>query len=157
MTTALDTFGGKTVTAAQLARRLVGKLTLDSPPEDWIMAESQVREAKAFLAEFSVAFREHFVARLLERGDIDLGDGRRFYAGRVKKVSRKVDAPTLFDELMAAAGGDFDAVAKCLSANAFKPAEVREVSPELYKRSYQEEYVDDPKTGKAKREPRLTR
>ena len=155
--TALETFSLKSVAAAALAQRMVAKLALDSPDDEWIMADSQVKQLRAFVAELGVAFREHFAERLLERGDIDLGDGRRFYPGKVKKVKRKVEAAALFDELMGATGGDFDAVAKCLSANAWKPAEVREVSPELYEESYAEEFVTDPRTGKTKREPALTR
>ena len=157
MSTALDIFGVRAMSAAALARTLVGKLTLDSPDEDWIMADSQVKQLRAFVSELGVAFREHFAERLLERGDIEIGDGRRFYPGRVKRVSRTTTAALLFDELMGAAGGDFDIVAKCLSANAWKPAEVREVSPALYEQSFAEEYVTDPKTSKTKRQPVLTR
>lgn len=157
MSTALDTFGLKSAAAASLAQTLVAKLTLDSADEDWIMADSQVKQLRAFVAELGVAFREHFAERLLERGDIEIGDGRRFYPGRVKKVTRTTDAAALFDELMGVTGGDFDTVARCLSANAWKPAEVREVSPTLYGRSFSEEYVTDPKTGKTKRQPALTR
>ena len=157
MTTALDAFGLKAVSAAALARTLVRNLTLDSTDEAWVMADSQVKQLRAFVAELGIAFREHFAERLLERGDIEIGNGRRFYPGRVKKVTRTTDAAALFDELMGATGGDFDAVAKCLSANAWKPAEVREVSPALYEKSYSEEFVTDPRTGKTKRQPALTR
>ena len=157
MDTALQTFGQKSESAAALARRMAGELTLASPDEDWIMAESMLKEAGTFLSEFRTAFKEAFANRLKERGDIEIGDGRRFYAGKVKKVTRKVDPANLFDALMEAAGGDLDRVAVCLSVNFAKPAEVRELSPELYDLSYTEEFVLNSKTGKPKRQPVLTR
>ena len=156
-TTAMTVFGDKSLSAVNLARQAVSRLAVNPTPENWIMAEGMFKQLREFTSEFGVAFRENFAAYLEEHGDIEVGDGRRMYAGKVKKVTRKIEPAALFDAMMEAAGGDLDRVATCLSVNFAKPAEVRELSPELYERSYAEEFVLDVKTGKPKREPRLTR
>ncbi len=157
-TTALEVFGGKAQAAATLARQLVAKLTLDSPDEDWIMAEGQVKEAKAFVAELSVAFREHFAGRLLERGDIEFGEDR-WYAARETKMISLMDAHSIFEALMEETGGDWETAKRCLSkgAKTWKQSEIREVSPALHARAYEKEVVYHPETGKPKRQPALTR
>jgi len=156
--TALQAFSGKALAAVELARMFADKLDVDtSSDEEFITADGMLKQMTAFTKEFAVAFREVLTERLKKHGDIDMGDGRRWYAGKVKKVSRTIEPANLFDALMEAAGGDIDRVAVCLSVNFAKPAEVRELSPELYVLSYTEEYVLDTKTGKAKRQPVLTR
>lgn len=159
MTTALDTFGVKAMSAAALARTMVGKLALDSADEDWILAESQVKQVGVFCRELSAAFKEHFADRLKERGDIEVGDGRRWYAAKVKETKPTMKGQEILEALMIEFGGDLDALKRCLSngADTWKHSEIRELAPKLHGRLYKTEIVLKAKSTKPKLKPALTR
>ena len=158
--TALETFGLKSTAAAKLAQRMVAKLGPDSADEDWIMAESQMKEVVTFSGELRTAFKEAFVERL-KQGDIEMGE-RRWYAGKVKKHTRTMGAGELLEKLFDAVGGDFDVIKRCLSGGqgVWKKSEVQEAAPDLHDESFTTEPVWELKEGKPRRqklEPRLTR
>jgi len=156
MNRALETFGSKTVAAAQLARQLVAQLGPEAADEKWLVAESQVREVKAFAAELAVAFGEAFTDRL-KAGDIDLGDGRRFYAGKVTKTAARLTPGEAFEALLEALGGDVDTLKDFLSSGWCKYGEVKGRLPELFDQLYEVTETLDAKTGATKRQARLTR
>ena len=155
---ALETFGTKTVAAAQLARQMVAKLGPDASDDQWIMAESQVREVKAFAAELGVAFSEAFVDRL-ERGDIEIGNGRRFYAGKAKRTKVTMSPGEMLDTILESLGGDLDALKELLSSGWCKYGALKGLDPETFAKCFEVEEVIEVKDGVStvKREPRLTR
>ncbi len=166
MTTALEVFGSKTMTAGALARRMMDNLKLDSPDESWIIAESQFREFLAFAREMLTFCREldgefqgRFAGRLRNRGDIALGNGDRFYAAKVTETKAVEGGHWIFDHLYEEVGGDTDLVKRCLSdgKKTWKHSEIREVAPGLHKRAFKTEIKYHPKTGKPLRKPALTR
>jgi len=113
--------------------------------------QDAVEAAVARVAEVRTVWTQALIEWINANGDLVVGD-IRYYVGTSKTTKCIDKGQTLFNILDAAAG-DLDSVARCLSANAWKPGECRGIlKGELWDENFTVEPVMDLKTGKPKKQ-----
>lgn len=107
--------------------------------------KSAIREIDQQLKAALLEWLNAEPGRSLEIGPV------RYYVGTKKKTVAG-DAEKLLDALFTATGGDFQKVADCLGANAFKPGACRNPLGDDWAAHFTEIVEDDVKTGKPRKE-----
>lgn len=109
----------------------------------------RIDQAKRMMKELDATLKESLIDWINRNGEINIGT-KRYYVGTSKKTKAR-DMTRLCEAAITEAGGDFDAFAEVLSANAFKPGACKALLGDKWGQHFAVEIDQDVKTGKAKK------
>jgi hypothetical protein len=139
-------------TYEQLTDTFVGADPLDIGSRDTLLdVRSGIKALQAKLREFAQEVDQAIIEHIEEHGDIDIGDGTRLYVGTDKSHKCK-DHQQTFAAILAATGGDEQAMCEHLSTSAWKPGACsKTLGNERFSDLFETIITKDVKSGSVKR------
>jgi hypothetical protein len=123
-------------------------------PEALAEAWARLRAIEEARREIKQMVDEAALDHIREHGEFEIGDLRYYEA--VDRDTRDADPRMTFEGLLAATGGDLDAVKECLASGAFKPGACRKVLDKDFERYFTVTEKPDVRTGKPKKKLQST-
>lgn len=132
-------------------RELAASISVDAPPEQVADVWNRWQAFKRLVAATDEGIKASVLEWCETRGDLNVGDGQRLYAG-TKKETKCISPRAALEALLEATGGDLDAVSAVLCSQPFKDAAAKLAVGERAGEFWRTDEVPDLKTGKAARE-----
>ena len=121
----------------------------DLGPDEYIETVMQFEAAERRMKDIKEQLLEARLEWHALNGDCELDDGRRYYAGTVKRTKCR-DKMATAEAVLHATGVVIEDFVDTLSANAFKPGAAKKLLGGVWHDHFEVEEVADLKTGKAK-------